>query len=318
MSAAVPMMSLAEVRAATAASSTDLATTTITPVRIVDTRPGAGALGGAKVPWQAMETRTVEAAGLGSIPADAVGVVVNVTALNATTSDTFLTLFPTGSVMPNASTLNPPLGQVAFNAATVLLGPDGAFEVYNYSGTVDVIVDVTAYMTRTLAESVEVVESDVGRLSSGQPLLSLRDAGSNSFFFDALGYSDWTNYRLSDQSGLFGAPIEIGRYSEAATVELRVAARIPESDEFELCFAIHSTLDGLISESEVCVDSNSEEAADGIALVASQRVPIPVEGFMSPYVKVKPRDGATCPKNPDNQYSLCVGYMEWFGFYVYD
>jgi hypothetical protein len=166
MTAAVPMMSQADVRATAAASSADLATTTITPVRIVDTRPGAGSLGGTKVPWGALETRTVETAGLGTIPSDAVGVVVNVTALNATAPDTFLTLFPTGSAMPNASTLNPSPGEVAFNAATVLLGPDGTFEIYNYSGTVDVIIDVTAYMTRVLADTVVAVETDVDKVEN--------------------------------------------------------------------------------------------------------------------------------------------------------
>ena len=165
MTVAVPMMTEAQVRVGGASASSDLATTTITPVRILDTREGAAALAGSKVPWGALETRTVEAAGLGTIPEDAVGVVVNVTVLNATAPDTFLTLFPTGTTMPNASTINPQPNEVAFNAATVLLGPDGTFEIYNYSGTVDVIIDVTAYMTRTLADNV-------GRLQTGELYVS--------------------------------------------------------------------------------------------------------------------------------------------------
>ena len=162
MAAAVPMMTEAQLRVGGASASSDLATTTITPVRILDTREGAAALAGSKVPWGALETRTVEAAGLGTIPEDAVGVVVNVTVLNATAPDTFLTLFPTGTTMPNASTINPQPNEVAFNAATVLLGPDGTFEIYNYTGTVDVIIDVTAYMTRSLADAVDSVEVNVG------------------------------------------------------------------------------------------------------------------------------------------------------------
>ena len=162
MTAAVPMMTEAQLRVGGASAASDLATTTITPVRILDTREGAAALAGSKVPWGALETRTVEAAGLGTIPADAVGVVVNVTVLNATAPDTFLTLFPTGTTMPNASTINPQPNEVAFNAASVLLGgEDGTFEIYNYSGTVDVIEDVTAYMTRTLADAVDTVETDL-------------------------------------------------------------------------------------------------------------------------------------------------------------
>jgi hypothetical protein len=136
----------------------DLTTTAISPIRIVDTRPGSFTYGGVKVPWGAEETRSVQAAGLSTIPADAVGIVVNITALNASTNDTFLTVFPTGSQRPAASTLNPVPGEIAFNAATVLLS-NGTFDVYNYSGTVDLIIDVTAYLTRNIADEVLELQS---------------------------------------------------------------------------------------------------------------------------------------------------------------
>jgi hypothetical protein len=136
----------------------DLTTTAIAPIRIVDTRPGSFTYGGVKVPWGAEETRSVQAAGLSTIPSDAVGIVVNITALNATTKDTFLTVFPTGSQRPAASTLNPVPGEIAFNAATVLLS-NGTFDVYNYSGTVDLIIDVTAYLTRNIADDVLELQS---------------------------------------------------------------------------------------------------------------------------------------------------------------
>lgn len=308
MSAGVPMMSLAEVAAmANGLSSADLATTTISPVRIVDTRVGAASLGGSKVPWGPLETRTIEAAGLGPIPSDAAGVVVNVTALNATAVDTFLTLFPTGDVMPNASTLNPVPGEVAFNAATVLLGPDGTFEVYNYSGDVDVIVDVTAYLTRSLAD-------DVGRLQTGALLPSLKSIAGVSYGFTPDGFSEWSNYNFYDQSGLFGAPIEEGRFSSSAQVELRVALQSIQRDDFEVCFRIFSTVDGPIEESEVCIDSSSSEAADGYVAAVTPRVALPA-GTLNPHVKVRLRSGATCSVDYTSQ---CRGVLEWFGFYVFD
>ena len=324
MTAAVPMMTEAQLRVGGVSASSDLATTTITPVRILDTREGAAALAGSKVPWGASETRTVEAAGLGTIPAGAVGVVVNVTVLNATASDTFLTLFPTGTSMPNASTINPQPNEVAFNAATVLLGgDDGTFEIYNYSGTVDVIIDVTAYMTRTLADAVDTVETDVvevaddvGRLQMAQPLYPLRDVGGSTFMFSPPDYLDWVHYRLVDQSGLFGASIEPGRFSETAEIELRVAVDVPSSDEFELCFRIDSTIDGPIAGSEVCVDSETPESSDGVAVVSGPRVPLPSSGVLNLYVKIRIRDGATCPT--DSYMSSCRGTMHWFGYYVYD
>jgi hypothetical protein len=48
MTAAVPMMTEAQLRSGGASASSDLATTTITPVRILDTRPGAAAMAGTR------------------------------------------------------------------------------------------------------------------------------------------------------------------------------------------------------------------------------------------------------------------------------
>lgn len=154
----VPILDSRDIAAQDTSASSDLATTTISPERIIDTRPNAFSLGGEKEPWGSGETRTVQAAELGSIPSDAVGVVVNITALNATGLGTFLTVFPTGSVRPEASTLNPVPGEIAFNAATVLLG-GGSFEVYNYTGEVDVIIDVTGYLTTNLRSAVDQLQS---------------------------------------------------------------------------------------------------------------------------------------------------------------
>ena len=43
-------------------------------------------------------------------------------------------------------------------AATVLLS-NGTFDVYNYSGTIDLIIDVTAYLTRNIADDVLELQS---------------------------------------------------------------------------------------------------------------------------------------------------------------
>ena len=238
MSALVPMMTQADLAAQdVAVSSTDLATTSITPVRIIDTRRPGAALGGIAVPWGALETRTVDAAGLGPIPADAVGVVLNVTALNATQQGTFLTLFPTGVEMPNASTLNPTPGEIAFNAATVLLGPDGTFEVYNYAGTVDVIIDVTAYMTRTLAD-------DVGRLQTGELYVG---RSSSIAVTDALGLHDEWSGVLGGSDALdslvYGIELSDARYSDTAQVELEVVIDGGLLRGGEVCFRL-ATLEG--------------------------------------------------------------------------
>lgn len=174
-------------------SSNDLTTTAISPARIVDTREGTFAYGGTKVPWGAEETRTVKASGLASIPSSAVGLVLNITALNATSSDTFITIFPTSEKRPEASTLNPMPNEVSFNAATTLL-QNGSFDVYNYSGTLDLIIDVTAYMTDRLSE-------DVSRLQTGERLFPLKPIAGVTYSVDGQNYSDWHNYAYGDPDG---------------------------------------------------------------------------------------------------------------------
>ena len=319
MTAAVPMMTEAQVRVGGASASSDLATTTITPVRILDTREGAAALAGSKVPWGALETRTVEAAGLGTIPEDAVGVVVNVTALNATAPDTFLTLFPTGSKMPLASTLNPSPNEVAFNAATVLLGPDGTFEIYNYTGTVDVIVDVTAYMTRTLADEVDEVEDDVGRLLNGEPLVPRQGVSANgSYMFPFHLYEDWTNYRFADPDSLFGADIPEGRYSDAAEIELSVAVMNDgRMTGAETCFAIHTTDNGVLEDSAFCFDGSEKVLSNNFSLAASPRIPLP-SGRASVYVKIVPTTEYCTTAEFAGEDIQCGMNLTWFGFKIFD
>lgn len=116
----------------------------VSPERLVDTRPD-DPIGVPAGKLSAGKTLTVTARGVDPVPADAVGVVLNVTAVNATI-DTFLTVWPTGEARPLASTLNPSPGGTSFNAATVLLGTKGQFSVYNHAGSVDVIVDVVGYL----------------------------------------------------------------------------------------------------------------------------------------------------------------------------
>ena len=329
MTAAVPMMTEAQLRVGGVSASSDLATTTITPLRILDTRVGAAALAGSKTPWGALETRTVAAAGLGTIPADAVGVVVNVTVLNATAPDTFLTLFPTGTSMPNASTINPQPGEVAFNAATVLLGgDDGTFEIYNYSGTVDVIIDVTAYMTRTLADAVDTVEGevddvavDVGRLQNGEPLVPRQGVASNgAFTFPVELYEDWTNYNFADPDSLFGADIPMGRYSDAAEIEMSVAVmNYGNGAAAETCFAIHTTDDGVLEDSAFCFDGSEEVVSNGYSLATSPRIPLP-SGRASVFVKVVPTEYCLRELTEEEleQNLQCSMNLKWFGFKVFD
>ena len=112
-----------------------------TPTRVVDTRTdGGGPLrGGRSYPVVVAED-----------PADAhiSAMVLNVTGIDGTTS-TYLTLYPSGSAAPAASTINLAAGQTASNLATTALGwgsdDDYGFTIYNKSGDIHVALDVAGY-----------------------------------------------------------------------------------------------------------------------------------------------------------------------------
>jgi len=170
--------------------------------------------------------------------------------------------------MPNASTINPQPNEVAFNAATVLLGGDGTFEIYNYSGTVDVIIDVTAYMTRTLADNVDEVEADVGRLQTGE-ILSPQKQPDNQYMdsgdYDTTtitNYSDWRGVvSWSDELTAYrGVAVADGRFSETARVRFEVS--VLDLDSYEtVCFRVVSSVDGPLPGTESCTSGADAERA---------------------------------------------------------
>jgi len=114
--------------------------TAATPQRLVDTRSGLGAPAATVA---ANATLTVPMAGAGQVPADATGVVVNVTATGAA-ADGYLTLFPCGAKAPTSSTLNFGAGANVPNLATSALGANGALCVFS-NVTTDVLVDLAGW-----------------------------------------------------------------------------------------------------------------------------------------------------------------------------
>jgi hypothetical protein len=119
----------------------------ITPCRLFDTRPEFR-VGQRSAPLGANDTHSVTgvgAVGNCTIPADAVGLVLNVTAVDAT-APTFLAVWPSGQARPEASSLNPAPGQPPTpNAVTTDLGAGNQFNVFNLQGTVHVFADVVGY-----------------------------------------------------------------------------------------------------------------------------------------------------------------------------
>jgi hypothetical protein len=117
--------------------------TPVSPTRLLDTRNGTGAPV-AKV--QPNQTLNLHVANLAGVPSNASSVILNVTVTNPTAAG-FLSVYPGGQAfLPSASNLNFTKGETIPNLVVVPV-TNGSVNIYNRSGTVDVIADVFGYYT---------------------------------------------------------------------------------------------------------------------------------------------------------------------------
>jgi hypothetical protein len=118
--------------------------TPVQPQRLLDTRSGTCGFA-----LSAGETRTLKVASGSPVPSSNVGAVsLNVTATSPS-SESFLTIWPTGSNQPDSSNLNFVATQTIPNGVLVGVGSGGQINIRNESGTVDVLVDVTGFFDGT-------------------------------------------------------------------------------------------------------------------------------------------------------------------------
>ena len=114
----------------------------VTPRRLVDTRDGTGSPVAAVA---APTARTLAMTTGDPVPSAARAVVVNVTSVDSSTRS-FVTVWPSGSGMPLASTLNPRPGVAVPNLAYLKLGNGGGLDAFSNAST-NVVVDVFGYVT---------------------------------------------------------------------------------------------------------------------------------------------------------------------------
>ncbi len=119
----------------------------ITPVRILDTR---GSLGGHNGNITSGSPFALQVTGVGGVLTGASAVAFNVTVVNPTTSS-WLTIYPTGGVVPTVSNINYSTGQTVANFSTVKLSTSGKMTIKPGAGSTDVLVDVAGYYSKSTA-----------------------------------------------------------------------------------------------------------------------------------------------------------------------
>ncbi len=114
--------------------------TPLTPARLLDTRRE-----GTKRPIGGGRYIDLAVAGKRGVPpSGATAVVLNVTVV-APTSQGYVTVYPTGTSRPTASSVNFNKGWTGANLLTVKLGTGGKVRIHNYAGSTHVVADVVGY-----------------------------------------------------------------------------------------------------------------------------------------------------------------------------
>jgi hypothetical protein len=120
----------------------------MTPVRVLDTRPGTGPIGVPAVakigPDSSIDLQL--AGGAAPLPVEATAAVINVTIDQTATEKSFLTIWPAGQPRPLSSANNAEPTLVASNQMVARLGSGGAVSIYNQTGSIDLVIDVVGYM----------------------------------------------------------------------------------------------------------------------------------------------------------------------------
>ena len=146
---------------------------TLTPVRILDSRPTSPI--GPSGAFHPSAPRQVHVAGGNGIPPDAIAITANLT-VTGQTQPGFLSVTPNSVTNPSTSTLNFPLGDTRANGASLPLNGTGdLYIVYNTSsgtGTTHVLLDVTGYY-RNVSTGLKFFPLTPGRIMDTRPGVQL-------------------------------------------------------------------------------------------------------------------------------------------------
>ena len=114
----------------------------VTPTRRLDTRTS----GSVRTCVASGTAVSATVAGVGGVPLDATSVAMNVTVVSPP-GPGFVTAYPAGQARPLASTVNFVTGRTVANATLVKVGAGGKVDLYVFGACVDVVVDVSGFVT---------------------------------------------------------------------------------------------------------------------------------------------------------------------------
>lgn len=134
----------------------------VTPERILDTRNGIGEAAAAGR-FAVGDDRRVPVRGLAGVPADAESVVVNITAVEPSATG-YVTAYPSGSPVPDASNLNLHPGQDRPNLAVVRIGADGAIRLTAREAATHLLVDVQGYYAPSTGATRRTITTNPTRI----------------------------------------------------------------------------------------------------------------------------------------------------------
>jgi hypothetical protein len=164
-----------------ASGDTDSTFVPTSPCRLFDYRAAPDTVGPRGTPLGAGETHVQQVTGSDgdctgplAIPADAVAVAMNVTAVYPTAQSN-LRVFPADVAdVPTVSNLNFSAGQKPVpNKVDVKLSPDGKIKLFNANGSVSVVGDVVGYYT---SSSLKEIASRLDILEAAEPFTVTAEA----------------------------------------------------------------------------------------------------------------------------------------------
>jgi len=172
-----------------------------TPCRLFDYRPAPDTVGPRSAPLGPGETYIQQVtgsngncAGLLAIPADAVAVAMNVTAVNPTAQSN-LRVYPADvATAPTVSNINFSAGQQPVpNKVDVKLSPDGKIKLLNFNGSVSVVGDVVGYYTNSTLKELGNKVTALEALNAGPRLDTLEASEPFTVTAEEGGSTDLTN-----------------------------------------------------------------------------------------------------------------------------